>query len=72
MSESRYAHLSELFVKSGDIIQRGEVIALSGSTGLATGPHLHFELYRDSKAIDPESFMSLERNVENDKTVSRR
>ena len=55
--ETRYAHLSEILVKTGQEIRQGTVIGLVGSTGLATGPHLHFEIWRKMQeglvAIDP-------------------
>jgi murein DD-endopeptidase MepM/ murein hydrolase activator NlpD len=55
--ETRYAHLSEILVKAGQEIRQGTVIGLVGSTGLATGPHLHFEIWRKMQeglvAIDP-------------------
>lgn len=49
-----YAHCNELLVKEGDIITIGQEIAKVGSTGKATGPHLHFEIRRENRAIDPE------------------
>lgn len=52
-----YAHCNKLLVKEGDIIKQGQKIAEVGSTGKATGPHLHFEIRRGSKAIDPELIM---------------
>jgi murein DD-endopeptidase MepM/ murein hydrolase activator NlpD len=55
--ETRYAHLSEVFVKPGQWVQQGSVIGLVGSTGNSTGPHLHFEALESAQgslvAIDP-------------------
>ncbi len=48
-----YAHLSELRVRTGDRVNGRQVIALSGASGNATGPHLHFEIQRWGKAEDP-------------------
>lgn len=56
---TRYSHLEELLVKPGTLVKKGQVIGLAGATGVATGPHLHFELRRDGDALDPESFMPL-------------
>lgn len=54
---TRYGHLSKLEVSAGDTIQRGQLIALVGSTGRSTGPHLHYELRLDDKAINPRRFL---------------
>ena len=54
---TRYGHLSKLGVKEGDSVQRGQLIALIGSTGRSTGPHLHYELRLDEKAINPRRFL---------------
>jgi murein DD-endopeptidase MepM/ murein hydrolase activator NlpD len=55
--ESVYGHASRLFVTAGDRVRRGEVIALSGSTGRSTAPHLHFEVRRDGKPVDPLAYV---------------
>ena len=54
-----YAHLSKVLVNDGDVITRGQNIGLVGSTGTSTGPHLHFEVHKNGKVIDPEEFMDL-------------
>jgi len=56
ISGSRYAHLSRIVVNPGEFVREGETIAYSGDTGLVTGPHLHFELFRQEKLIDPEQY----------------
>jgi murein DD-endopeptidase MepM/ murein hydrolase activator NlpD len=58
-----YAHLSKTFVKAGDAIQAGEVIAKSGNTGNSSGPHLHFEQrsnikWSAGKDIDPANILA--------------
>ena len=49
-----YAHCASLSVQKGDVVRQGESIATVGSTGLSTGPHLHFEVRREGAAIDPQ------------------
>lgn len=48
-----YAHLSELRVRAGQAVDGGEVLGLSGASGDVTAPHLHFEVHRWGKAVDP-------------------
>jgi murein DD-endopeptidase MepM/ murein hydrolase activator NlpD len=51
--ETMYGHASRLLVVEGDEVQSGQVIGLSGSSGRSTAPHLHFEIRRDKKSLDP-------------------
>jgi len=51
--ETMYGHMSRLIAAEGDEVQAGEVIGLSGNSGRSTAPHLHFEIRRDAKSIDP-------------------
>ena len=55
---SLYYHMSALNVKEGDTVHQGELIGKSGSTGLATGPHLHWEMRLNGSAVRPEFFLS--------------
>ena len=50
-----YAHMSRFAVKAGQRVSRGQVIGYVGSTGLSTGPHLHYELYKNGAAVNPKS-----------------
>jgi len=54
---TRYAHNQENKVKVGDLVQRGQVIAALGSTGRSTGPHLHFEVYKHGRSVDPSTYI---------------
>jgi murein DD-endopeptidase MepM/ murein hydrolase activator NlpD len=54
---TRYGHAEKLLVGVGDIITKGQVIALVGSTGRSTGPHVHFEVYKHGRVVDPASYI---------------
>lgn len=56
-----YGHLEDFLVKKDDYVKKGEVIAHIGSTGRATGPHLHLELRVNNRAINPLPYLSLEK-----------
>jgi murein DD-endopeptidase MepM/ murein hydrolase activator NlpD len=55
---SLYMHLSEISVREGEVLERGAKLGRSGSTGLSTGPHLHWELRAAGQAVDPEYWLS--------------
>lgn len=54
---TRYAHAQEVLVEAGDIVDQGQSIALVGSTGRSTGPHVHFEVFRNGRVVDPASYI---------------
>lgn len=54
---SKYYHMSELKVKEGDFVRKGQIIGLSGSTGRVTGPHLHFEIGINNISVNPLQFI---------------
>jgi murein DD-endopeptidase MepM/ murein hydrolase activator NlpD len=53
-----YAHASELKVKRGDPVKRGQIIALAGQTGTVSSPQLHFEVRKGSTPVDPTQFLT--------------
>jgi len=55
--ETQYGHLAKVLVKSGQKIRRGDVIGLVGSTGLSTGPHLHYHIKSNSHPVDPQRYI---------------
>lgn len=55
--ETVYGHLAKSLVKEGQRVKRGDVVALVGSTGLSTGPHLHYMVKKNGQALDPTKFI---------------
>ena len=62
--ETLYAHLFKSLVHEGQQVKRGDVIALVGSTGKSTGPHLHYEVHYKGQAVDPRNFYFLDLSPE--------
>ena len=54
---TRYAHNSENLVAVGDEVKKGQIVALMGETGRATGPNLHFEVLRNGQRVNPVTFI---------------
>ena len=59
---SSYSHLYRYFVKEGDSVKLGQPIARAGNSGMVTGPHLHYEIYRNGKTTNPMEVLSLSRS----------
>lgn len=53
-----YAHNSKILVNVGRIVKRGEIIAHVGSTGSSTGPHVHYEVWKDTRAVNPAEYLN--------------
>lgn len=56
-TQTRYAHCEELLVATGDTVQKNKIIALAGSTGWSTGPHLHIEYHVNGETVDPVPYL---------------
>ena len=54
---TRYAHMDKVYVKEGQNVEQGEVIGTLGSTGLSTGPHLHYEVRIGTQVVDPQRYL---------------
>lgn len=54
---TRYAHCSRIIARRGQRVERGQLIAMVGNTGLSVGPHLHYEIHVDGKAVDPLTYV---------------
>jgi murein DD-endopeptidase MepM/ murein hydrolase activator NlpD len=55
---TRYGHADELLVEVGEIVRKGQTIALVGNSGRSTGPHVHFEVFKNGRVVDPASYIN--------------
>jgi murein DD-endopeptidase MepM/ murein hydrolase activator NlpD len=58
---TRYAHLQQILVEPGSRVRRGDVIGFVGSSGRSTGPHLHYEVFREGRHVNPWSYLGSKR-----------
>ena len=68
---TRYCHMSQMAVGAGQQVRRGQVIGYVGTTGLSTGAHLHYEMYRNGQAINPASVAYVTRALLSGESLAR-
>jgi len=66
-----YAHLSKSLVRQGQKINRGEIIALSGNSGVSTGPHMHYEVHKNNSIVNPTAYFFDEAHPERFITIQK-
>ena len=60
--ETYFAHNRQIAVKVGQVVKRGDLISYVGSTGSSTGPHVHYEIWKDGRSTDPSKFLGVRRS----------
>lgn len=60
---TRYAHMSQVLVSAGQVVKKGDVVGIQGSTGRSTGEHLHYEVRYHDRPLNPKSFLKVAQNV---------
>ncbi|MBN2736338.1 MAG: M23 family metallopeptidase [Spirochaetales bacterium] len=60
---TRYGHFQRITVSKGDVVERGDIIGLMGSTGMSTGPHLHYEVWMGNQVVDPIQYLEIQQNL---------
>jgi murein DD-endopeptidase MepM/ murein hydrolase activator NlpD len=68
---SSYSHMSRIIVDPGTLVRQGQLIGYVGSTGLSTGPHLHYEVYRNGVAVNPMGVRFASRAVVDGEELAR-
>lgn len=69
--KTTYAHLDKVLVKVGNRVNRGDIIAISGNSGLSYAPHLHYEVKHNGKAVDPLNYFFMELDIDKTREMEK-